>query len=285
MIEEFENVYLGKKYLFYDNCVRGAGIGHLLRTYNYGLIQSIKSNLIFMPPRVDAGHGIGKTGNLELFLGLGDYEEERKIIEKSKPHEILYIPYNGNETNPTFVDFSLTKNYFRDKYKHKQGVTPTLFSVNKETTKISICIRRGEIAMNFPKDHYYRKRLLPDKYFVNVLQNVLEKYNIKQYEVIIFSDGNRKEGEYINDKNELVDIMRLFGDFNNVTYFSSSMDAVRTFTQFDNIIRSDIHIASITGFSEAAALYTDNLTIYPVGTPYCHNENCIKNVSREGTLK
>ena len=120
---------------------------------------------------------------------------------------------------------------------------------------------------------------------MNVLQNVLEKYNIKQYEVIIFSDGNRKEGEYINDKNELVDIMRLFGDFNNVTYFSSSMDAVRTFTQFDNIIRSDIHIASITGFSEAAALYTDNLTIYPVGTPYCHNENCIKNVSREGTLK
>lgn len=49
-----------KKYLFYDNLVKGAGMGHALCCYAHGLKRSQSLDLKFMPTQLELGFGFSQ---------------------------------------------------------------------------------------------------------------------------------------------------------------------------------------------------------------------------------
>ena len=81
-----------KRYLFYDNMVRSAGLGHTLMTYDSGLAQAIESNQIFLPCLMRFGHNLGQSGFMEAGLGLDDCSNVRSLIKKKFPDEIEEVP-------------------------------------------------------------------------------------------------------------------------------------------------------------------------------------------------
>ena len=122
-------------------------------------------------------------------------------------------------------------------------------------------------------------RLLPDSYFQEVLEYVLEAHQIKDFYLTIYSDADMKElwlekgkpfdgdwkENYVNEKCEPIDIYELFSRHKGrVNYFPSQASSPNTFSQIQNCIASDICIASISGFSELISLYkTTGLIIFP----------------------
>ena len=69
---------MNKKYLFYDNIVRGAGIGHTLACYNYGLNMALEKGLEYLPCETTPGHNLGPIG-MERLLNLPLREVERNV--------------------------------------------------------------------------------------------------------------------------------------------------------------------------------------------------------------
>ena len=264
---------MNKKYLFYDNILRGGGIGHTLFTYNKGLKKAINSEQIFLPSAMMLGHGCGDNGFAEAALGLPFSPPLRSIIGEFLPHEIEHVPYDPTTSSDVEEDFSLTRDYFLSHYKNRKIAFDN--HLHSSPVNITMTIRRGDIACG---EHIYGdvspmvSRLLPDSYFQEVLEYVLGAYQIKDFYLTIYSDGDWKEN-YVNEKCEPIDIYELFSRYKGrVSYSPSqpgweprpSLSAPNTFAQIQNCIASDICIASISGFSELISLYkTTGLIILP----------------------
>ena len=254
-----------KKYLFYDNILRGGGLGHSLFTYNKGLKKAINSEQVFLPSTMILGHGCGGNGFAEAALGLPLGSPLRSIIKHSFPQEIEYIPYDPPTSPDVEEDFSLTRDYFLSHYKNRKIVFDN--HLHSSPVNITMTIRRGDIACG---EHIYgnassmANRLLPDFYFQEVLEYVLGAYQIKDFHLTIYSDGDWK-GNYVNEKCEPIDIYELFSRYKGrVSYSPSQLSAPNTFAHVQNCIDSDICIASISGFSELISLYkTTGLIIFP----------------------
>jgi len=269
-----------KKYLFYDNILRGGGVGHTLFTYNKGLKKAINSEQIFLPSTMILGHGCGDNGFAEAALGLPLSPPLRSIIRDSFPHEIEHVSYTPSTSSEVEEDFSLTRDYFLSHYKNRKIVSDNhLYS---SPINITMTIRRGDIACGkqiYGNVHPMTDRLLPDSYFQEVLEYVLEAHQIKDFYLTIYSDADMKElwlekgkpfdgdwkENYVNEKCEPIDIYKLFNKYKGrVNYFPSQASAPNTLAQVQNCIASDICIASISGFSELISLYkTTGLIIFP----------------------
>ena len=114
------------KYLFYDNIVRGSGLGHWLATYGAGYNLAKKENLQYMPAiakvgHMDTGSPARHPGRIEEFFGLKNYREVREELYKSNPDAIKHIPYTID--NPTVNFFSKEsrslRKYLKSKYYNK----------------------------------------------------------------------------------------------------------------------------------------------------------------------
>ena len=185
-----------RKFLFYDNLVKGAGLGHLLATYNYGLTLAQKSNLIFMPCEIICGHGFAK-GEVEKNLGLGDFKEQRKEILNWDFESIHHIPYQRSD-NPVCADFSLTRDYFRQCYSERKVFHKNLLNTDPEITNITISIRRGDLATAGPS-HPMWNRLKPSSWYLNTLEKVLDEHQIPSYRLLVFSDGDYETGQFADE--------------------------------------------------------------------------------------
>ena len=109
---------MNKKYLIYNNLVRGSGLGHFFLSYNYGLDYSIKNNLEYLPALSRLGHGLGYTqGLVEEYLGLPICEEKRKEVLKNEFDLCEIVEYTNN--NPVFGLFGSTLHLYRDWYFNK----------------------------------------------------------------------------------------------------------------------------------------------------------------------
>tara|TARA_R100000008_G_scaffold86896_1_gene82581 strand:- start:9692 stop:10531 length:840 start_codon:yes stop_codon:yes gene_type:complete len=255
---------MNTKYLIYDNIIRGAGLGHTLVSYNYGLNIALSQNLVFLPPLMSLGHGLGNNGMVENFLGLNDFSTARNHARSNFPSlcdEHSYNQLKGGK--PTLESFEKTRNYFMDHYKYRRLILEN--HLKPQVTNITVTIRRGDVAM---EPHYegsaFKTRLRPDEYYLRVLDYIIQKQNLKDFFINIYSDGDWADG-YINDKGEKVNINRLFSKYKNrFNYFPSKKNAERTLTQLQNCIESDICIASISGFSQIIGLYkTHGSIIFP----------------------
>lgn len=251
-----------KKYLIYDNLVRGAGIGHSLACYNYGLNMAQEKGLKFLPSLLQLGHGVGGGGALENFLGLPNYTAEREEALRDSPHLVQHENYHPT-VNPTSEDYSKTKKYFLEAYK---GVCREPSSLLHPTLiNITISIRRGDIVLTNAGGH--KDRLLPDSYYVSALDHVIENLGSTNFFITIYSDGDR-QGNYINHTGESVDINDLFSKYKNQLRFVAVHTAARateeTFLQLHTCVSSDIYIGSISGFSQVIQLFrADKKSIFP----------------------
>lgn len=269
------------KYLFYDNIVKGAGIGHTLFSYNSGLNQAIRNNQCFIPPLMQLGHGLGRRGLLEAALGLPNCLGLREELEKLFPKDIETVKYHPQKScGNVCEDFSLTRPYFLSCYKNR--ILRVHEECPKDVTTICMTIRRGDIACNRKWEgdaHPMENRLLPDMYYKKALDYLLETYNIQNFLLYIYSDADWTD-QYINEKCKPVDVYKFFNYKNgDIKYVPSQKTADNTIVTFQTCIESDFFIASVSGFSEAITLYkTKGKTLIPEGKAkfFCPESNIIK---------
>ena len=158
------------KYLFYDNIVRGAGLGHSLSCYNYGLNMALGKGLEFLPCRIQAGHGF-KDGAIESLLGLPESQKRRDFIIQADPSAVEHVRYCPTD-NGTSHDLTATRSILRRWYYESRKEYDTMLSKDHNVANITICIRRGDIACGLA--HPMQGRLRPNRWYVAAL----EKNNI-----------------------------------------------------------------------------------------------------------
>ena len=244
-----------KKYLFYDNLVRGAGIGHTLACYNFGLQESMAQKLIYLPLQMRAGHGLGHTGLMENLLGLPECALCRSNLQTLEPEAIQKIELSS-DAPPTSADFSSTEKYFLDHYKYKRISAPS--HLNKKKTNITISIRRGDIVRDAA--HQFKDRLLPDSYYVAALEYAIDLYNLRDFHITIYSDADWGKG-YVNEKGETASVDELFKKFKGTFAYipgNSRNSPLNTLSTFQDCVDAEIFIGSISGFCQAISLYQRN---------------------------
>tara|TARA_Y100000593_G_scaffold749_1_gene1466 strand:- start:83937 stop:84929 length:993 start_codon:yes stop_codon:yes gene_type:complete len=263
-------------FLFYDNLVRGAGVGHCLTSYNHGLIMAMDNNMTYLPEPLVCGHNLGRDGLFEFAMGLPDCAGARKVVRRRMPDRITEVKYNPAVARCTLNnDFSRTKEYFNNCYKNRGLV----FKTSMVPNKINICIniRRGDILLvdEIKSNEAVTKRILPDNYYIRALDFIIKKNSLAKgsYHVHVFSDGDQGVSEdnggnanYINEHGKVTDVKNLFEKYGleNVS-FTIGEDTKTIYKTIQACSESDIFIASNSGFSSAISLYLkeDSLTILP----------------------
>jgi len=252
-----------KKYLIYDNLVKGAGIGHSLCSYAYGMELAQKKNLIYIPNLMTCGHGLGDNGFLENLLGLPIYFNERKALLSNAISEVEHIEYKNDEEQPT-IDFLRHKDKFLDFFKSSQLAKSKTSLQN--SFNISITIRRGDIAIHYPKNHPFRTRLRSTHFYLNALKKIISDCRLKDFHIHIFTDSRH---EYCVDefgkKQDYLDVFKEFKGKININIDNRSKDGV--FNAMSTCIYSNIFIGSISGFSDIICMYRNNKDCY---LPVCN---------------
>tara|TARA_R100000808_G_scaffold24873_1_gene58987 strand:- start:29355 stop:30212 length:858 start_codon:yes stop_codon:yes gene_type:complete len=258
-----------ERYLFYDNLVKGSGLGHALCCYAHGLKLAQSLDLKFMPPQLELGFGLsqpptGYVGLIEDFLGLPDVSTARLFIETHFPDSIkrekyTYAQHPAIPLKAFSQDF---KEFLRDSFK--QSRLPLPDRMFPQVLNIAISIRRGDLLLgNKLMSDEFRKRIRSDQFYVRAIKRILKTYKPKDYFLHLYSDGSRKNGDYINEEGKPTDLKILLkehhGKFN---YYPSKEDALRTLTQFQNCIYADVFLGSISGFSELICTYRGDRPSY-----------------------
>ncbi len=254
-----------KKYLLYDDIVRGAGIGHTLWSYIFGLELSNKLGLEYLPCKIKAGHGLS---DLEKFLGLDDHEARRKLISEKYPSEILNIQYN--KSFPQGI--TLTKDWsdahrklIRDSYHNKREEQKNLSKQN--VTNIAASIRRGDVVHYTTK---FKERLATDEFYRKSINQILSSHNIEKYFINVFSDGAKGANYYVNENGEKVNKEQLLPEhYENAEINCSDHNEGNTagsrnitFEHLQNCVNADIFLGSVSGFSELICVLRDYKNCY-----------------------
>jgi len=175
---------------------------------------------------------------------LSEQEIENFDINKY-PENVIFICLNCHaftEKKASFGDFVPIINEFRKCY----GVSKYLKdapSFSKSEINVAVHIRRGD-ALKFPE------RILPNSYFVKILDKEIKKLGQKKYKVFIFSEGSE------DDFDE-------FKKFKNLVF---KLDA-SPFSSFNYLVKSDILIISKSSFSFVAGILNKNRVVY---APFWH---------------
>tara|TARA_Y100000592_G_scaffold18799_1_gene28761 strand:- start:16234 stop:17061 length:828 start_codon:yes stop_codon:yes gene_type:complete len=269
-----------KKYLFYDDIVRGAGIGHTLCSYIFGLELSKKINLEYLPCKIKPGHGLS---DIEKYLGLQNFEERREQLIKSNPNEIFHIKYNKNFSQSCVPMNSWNSDqckFIQDKYGRAKH--PDSNYIKKDFVNIAVSIRRGDVV------HYkssFKNRLMPDSFYRNSISFLLSSLNIDKYFINIFSDGALREAHYVNENGEHIELEKLIPEFhdnasmNLSDHSGGSTPGLRNIT-FDHMwacVNSDIFLGSISGFSELICILRSFKNCYMPSKKLDGKLICLKN--------
>lgn len=254
-----------KRYLIYDNIVRGAGIGHTMASYNYGLDYARRNNLEWMPRKITAGHRLGHSRCFESELGLPIISNtERDKVIKNK-NMIEHVKYN-NTGSPPCWDFTLTGPIYRKWYHQSRRERSSAF-ISPEKDNICISIRRGDLANN--PDHPMWYRLSPLDDYVSLLNKVISQNNITDYRLIISTDLVDRRDTLVDRYNNPKDISVVFNEHLSDIIFlpfceSDPIESQshHTFDFFHNCIAAQYFIGSHSGFSNTIR------DIYRTGNSY-----------------
>ena len=267
-----------RRYLIYNALVRGSGIGHLFYCYNYGLKLALQNNLVFLPTLSMPGHGLGRGGKVESFFGWQDcsrlIEEVRgkkdldrveftncinkadAILAKYRDREniifeIPYLQFNNHSTG----DFSTTKGWFLEKYKTARSKIFKPSHYVKGSINIAVHIRRGDVLKNLS---YNKDRILPDSYFSTIIDKLKDILKNVTKPIMINVYSETKDKIYLDEKGEPADLLKVFRH-NNVKLFLDN-DPYETLR---NMIDADILVASPSGFSTVASIFSDGICLLP----------------------
>ena len=243
-----------KKYLIYENIVRGAGLGHTLSSYNYALNMAMNQKLRLIVPKTKLGHGLGNEFQFEVFFGLDKYSEQHvnDIITNHGPELVRqeYFPVN----NPCSGNFNETKIFFHTKYMQSNKVNKYRSHIIKNKINIAVHIRRGDIVKNKSILSLHKDRILPDQWFRQSLIKTmdLKGYNAENVNVNIYSEL-QGDGLYYNENSEPVDLKKVFNIDNCNFYLSVNM-----YECLYNMIEADIFIGGRNhGIPMLASLYRE----------------------------
>ena len=256
-----------EKYLFYDALVRGAGLGHTMCRYIYGLELAQKKKMIYMPDIIRAGHGFHtlELGTIESFLGLPDYRQKRLDIKKDSGL-ILNIPYQHELANASIEIFNFSsesKAFLKDCFQNKRRLLfDNLFAT--DIINIAISIRRGDIVSPENKTGSHKNRLKNEQYYIDIAKAVVNENKLKNYHIHIYSDGARHQtDQYVDINNNILDIKQLFlNHFNSVSVYIANHKPKETMSHFQHCVDADYFIGSISGFSQLISIFRKKNTTY-----------------------
>ena len=242
-----------KKYLFYDDIVRGAGIGHTLCCYAFGLEMANRLELEYLPSKIKPGHGLSEA---EKFLGLEDFEEKRFTLEQECPQKIYHIKYESRNNQPAIPISKWSKyvrQYIQSAYKNNSLKQNNL--LKEDCTNIAVSIRRGDVVDYVTS---FRDRLRPDKFYRKSIKEVIKLHNVDKYFINIFSDGKKGANYYVDENGKRVEKKELLPDHYENSKITCSDHTTPNkigsrniaFEHLQNCVNADIFIGSISGYSE-----------------------------------
>ena len=264
-----------KKYLFYDDMIRGGGLGHALGCYSYGIKMAIDKDMVFLPHNLILGHGVGSDGIAENSLGLPLCSNARKYILEHFPEEVEHIKYDAEKWAPVTClggmvqghdkeAYYLVRKVLWDYYKYRRFRVDNI--LKGDVVNIAISIRRGEVALpneGFSADHPFRKRLRSEGFYLNAVNKIIKDKGLGKYHIHILSDGDWSSEGYIDKEGNGCDIYEAFkSHLPNASYFPTRQDGFRTITQLQTAVDADIFVGSISGFSDLIALYRGEKETY-----------------------
>tara|TARA_Y100001938_G_C8097516_1_gene439141 strand:+ start:2813 stop:3679 length:867 start_codon:yes stop_codon:yes gene_type:complete len=247
-----------KQYLFYDEIVKGAGIGHTLCCYVFGLEVANRLKLEYLPCNIMAGHGLS---DVERFLGLEDFSEKRKSISKEFPQKIFHIKYQQNFPQGTIPISNWGPKYnklIRESYQSRKLKHRSLLKQN--AVNIAVSIRRGDVVFYPPEyANNFRDRLRPDQFYRDAINNIIDLHNVDKYFINVFSDGMKRSNYYVDENGKSVSKKELLQNLHehseiHLSDIKGNGDKPGsrniTFEHLQNCVEADIFIGSISGFSE-----------------------------------
>lgn len=234
------------KYLLYDNIVRGAGLGHTLACYNYGLQLARSWDMELLTKKLIPGHGFNSmmhtTIEQELGIPIVDDEHLDKLFHSNL---VEIIPYADH--HPVENDFRSTREIFKQWYDDADNILNNRLA--KDITSITISIRRGDLACSDRK-HPMRSRLLPLNFYLDELNRILEHNEIEDYHLTVSCD-TRNGTSLVDENNNVLDVEDVFKNhLKHFTFLPSDMDGEKTFIFFHHAVSSDFFISSNSGFSK-----------------------------------
>lgn len=256
-----------EKYLFYDALVRGAGLGHTMCRYIYGLELAQKKKMIYMPDIIRAGHGFHtlELGTIESFLGLPDYRQKRLDIKKDSGL-ILNIPYQHELANASIEIFNFSsesKAFLKDCFQNKRRLLfDNLFAT--DIINIAISIRRGDIVSPENKTGSHKNRLKNEQYYIDIAKAVVNENKLKNYHIHIYSDGSRNwPDQYVDINDNPLNIKDLFLNyFDKVSLHLGKNDPKVAMSHFQHCTDADYFIGSTSGFSDLISILRAENTSY-----------------------
>lgn len=236
-----------KTCLIYHDIVYGAGIGHTMACYNYGLNYSLEQNMIWVPKKLVPGHNLNTCGRIfEEELGLPIYTDEYiEDIKKSCNYkEVL------KDTHPGSADFKKTKPIFTQWYKDSR-IDKTPMFLNKHKTNICMSIRRGDLAGK--PDHPMFIRLKPFDYYINALEDLITVNNISDFRLIVSTDLRGHNNCLVDEMNKPHDVSSIFKKYADDLVFvpfredEPQENQFHTFDFFHAAVAADYFIGYIPG--------------------------------------
>ena len=256
-----------QKYLFYDDLVYDAGIGHAMCCYVYGLEFAYKKNIEYMPDILRLGHGFNKAklGTIESFLGLPDHRQNRLVIKKEAPHLILNFPKTTQRSETVaFINFSqASKKFLKDSYQNKRRLLLDN-SFDPDVINIAISIRRGDVVCPTNVRGVHRHRLKNEQFYINVAKEVVNQNKLKNYHIHIYSDGSRNwPDQYVDINDNPLNIKDLFLNyFDKVSLHLGKNDPKVAMSHFQHCTDADYFIGSTSGFSDLISILRAENTSY-----------------------
>lgn len=245
-----------KKYLLYDNIVRGAGIGHIHACINYAVQLSMEKKLTLMIGEVKTGHEMNRFEH--HILGLSNCNVDVDSFLKHHADETMYI--KRGKQHPSYNKYVNTRHWFIERFiDNIDNINwKNLLDSDSNTTNISITIRRGDITLDGPTGgHFYRTH--ETSVYKKLLEQVIHDYNITNFRLLIFSDvsPDHHSGEFVDKYNNKEDIFDTFKEYTDNIIYSPSYQSEDTYQKtvdtFMNIYHSDYMIGSASGMSVTLA--------------------------------
>jgi hypothetical protein len=252
------------RYLIYDNVQQGAGIGHTYLSYHWAYklakLNELDLNCLLVNCAVE---GLRTPGAYEEFFGLDNKLGQRnRLLKDSSVKKIIvpstrisqehhqFIQNQPFEDNVCFHvkwddtapynscgDFSDTIDELKARYRQARTITPYTSYIQKDCLNVAVHIRRGNILQH---EHLRKDRASRDDDYVKAFQSFKQTTDLSIC-LNIYTQG--RDGQYLNEDNEPVDIVKKFDHENTHLYMDTD-----TRTAFDNIVNSDVVIYNRSGF-------------------------------------
>lgn len=153
-------------------------------------------------------------------------------------------------------EYAETRNWFRNAYNEARTINPIDLSFQPNTTNVAVHIRRGDLLPGRQFSNL-SSRMLPDSWYVDILNSVLDAQKTKCF-IHIFSEG--LNGQYLSETGSRVRWRELFDK--NKCDVIEHIDTPFV-SAFHHLIHADILIGSKSGMSHLAGTFNANKKIMP----------------------